>query len=111
MVAFVAITDFEISHEYALLPKLPVASSLPSLENDTQDTESACWRGEPMGWPFSRFHNCAVWSSDTLARIQPSGEIAMPVTVFVCLVKTAVCCQVVVFHVLIEQSDDPDMRI
>jgi hypothetical protein len=57
-----------------------------------------------MGRPCSRFHNCAVLSQDTLARIGPFGDIAILRTERVCPVKTWICCQVVVFHVLIEQS-------
>jgi hypothetical protein len=63
---------------YALLSQQPVANCFPSVENDTQYTGSVCWRGEPMNWPFSRFHNRAVLSYDALARIRPFGEIAMP---------------------------------
>src|SRR5882757_7853994 len=91
-----------ISHVYALLSSHPVASSFPSLEKDTQLTPSACWRGEAIGWPLSRFHNRAVSSQDALARIRPLGDIAMSQTWQVCPVKTWICCQVVVFHVLIE---------
>jgi hypothetical protein len=71
-------TITEISHVYALLSEQPVANSFPSVENDGHSTTPVCWRGEPMGWPFSRFHNRAVLSSDALARIRPFGEIAMP---------------------------------
>jgi hypothetical protein len=62
-----------------------------------------------MGWPVSKFHNRAVLSSDALARIRPFREIAMPQIVSVCPVHTAICCQVVVFHVLIEESHDPEI--
>src|ERR1700712_5057038 len=101
----------DTSHMYALLSSQPVASSMPSVENDMHLTGSSCWRGEPMGWPVSRFHNRAVLSYDALARIRPFGEIAMPQTVLVCPVQTAICCQVVVFQVLIEQSPDPEISV
>jgi hypothetical protein len=105
-----SLTMVETSHMYALLSTQPVTSSLPSVENDVHFTLCSCRRGELMGWPVSRFHNCAVWSQDALARIRPFGEIAMPMTPLVCPVKT-ICCQVVVFHVLIERSSDPEISI
>src|ERR1700709_939309 len=98
------LTTVETSHRYALWSSHPVASSMPSVENDVHLTVLSCWRGEPMGWPVSRFHNRTVLSYDALARIRPFGEIAMPQTELVCPVQTVICCQVIVFHVLIEQS-------
>src|ERR1700710_1956289 len=95
-------TIAEISHVYAFVSQKPVANCFPSVENDGHSTASACWRGEPMGWPFSRFQSRAVSSYDALARIRPFREIAMPKTVLVCPVQTAICSQVVVFHILIE---------
>src|ERR1700709_1261867 len=106
-----SLTITDISHEYALLSQQPVASNFPSVENDTQSTGCACWRGEPMGWPFSMFHNRAVWSQDALARIRPFGDIAMPWTALVCPVKTVICCQVAVLHILIKGSYDPGPEI
>src|ERR1700710_2529582 len=105
-----SLTTAQTSHMYALWSSQPVASSMPSVENDVHLTNLACWRGEPMGWPVSKFHNRAVLSSDALARIRPFGEIAMPQTVLVCPVQTAMCCQVIAFHVLIE-SPDPDISV
>src|ERR1700710_1209943 len=64
-----------------------------------------------MGWPVSRFHNRAVLSYDVLARIRPFGEIATPLTGLACPVQTAICCQVIVFHVLIEESPDPEISV
>src|ERR1700710_1501249 len=90
----------DTSHVYALSSSQPVASSLPSGANDVHLTQSSCWRGEPMGWPVSKSHNRAVLSDDPLTRIWPLGEIPMPQTELVCPVQTAICCQVVVFHVL-----------
>src|ERR1700709_479169 len=106
-----SLTMADTSHMYALLSSQPVASSLPSGANDVHLTQSSCWRGEPMGWPVSKFHNRAVLSQDALARIRPFGEIAMPWTVLVCPVQTAICCQVVVFHVLIDKSPDPEISV
>src|ERR1700709_558510 len=106
--ASLAIAD--ISHVYALLSRQAVASSLPSAENETPSTRFTCWRGEPMGWLFSRFHNRAVLSIDALARIRPFGEITMPVTQL-CPVKMAICCQVAVFHILIDRSRDPEISV
>src|SRR5882757_3942007 len=100
-----------ISQVYALLSSHPVASSFPSIENDAHRTRFECWSGEAMGWPFSRFHNRAVWSKDALARMRPFGDIAMSQTKLVFPVKTLICCQVVVFHVLIEESVDPDISV
>jgi hypothetical protein len=73
----------EISHEYALLFQQLVASSFPSVENDTQITSRECWRGEPMGKPLSRFHSRAVLSQHVLAMIGPFGDIAIPQTLLV----------------------------
>src|ERR1700710_213267 len=106
-----SLTTAETSHMYAFLSKQPVASSMPSVENDVHLTKLACWRGEPMGWPVSRFHNRAVLSYDALARIRPFGEIAMRKTVLVWPVQTAICSQVIVFHVLIEESLDPEISV
>src|SRR5882757_2350719 len=100
-----------ISHVYALLSSHAVASSFPSVENDTQYTGPACSRGKAMGCLFSRFHNRAVPSQDALARIRPLGDIAMSQTQLVCPVKTWICCQVVVFHALIEKSKDPEISV
>src|ERR1700709_1766378 len=104
-------TTAEISHVYALLSQQAVANCFPSVENDGHSTASVCWRGEPMGWPFSRFQSRAVLSNDALARIRPFGEIAMPKTPLVCPLQTAICSQVVVFHVLIEESSDPEISL
>jgi hypothetical protein len=106
-----SLTTAEISHAYALWSVQPVVNSFPSAENDTQYTRLSCWRAEPMGWLFSRFHNRAVLSQDVLARIRPFGEIAMPLTTPVCPLKTALRRQVVqLFHVQIE-SFDPEISV
>jgi hypothetical protein len=107
----VSLTIAEISHVYALLSLQPVANCFPSVGNDTQSTASACWRGEPMGRPFSRFHNRAVLSRDALAKIRSLGETATALMEWVCSVKTAICCQVIVFHVLIDSSCEPEISI
>src|SRR5882757_1515715 len=100
-----------ISQVYAFLSSHPVASSFPSVENDAHRTTPECWSGEAMGCPFSRFHNRAVRSKDALARMRPFGDIAMSQTKLVCPVKTLICCQVVVFHVLIDSSKDPEISV
>ena len=64
-----------------------------------------------MGRPFSRFHSRAVLSQDALARIGTLGDIAMERTQLVCPFKTWICCQVVVFHVIIESSHDPETSV
>jgi hypothetical protein len=86
------------SHIYAFVSSQPVASCFPPAENDTQFKSSACWRGKQMGRPLSRFHNRAVLSCDALARMRPFGDIAIAMAMAVS--RTAVCCHLVVFHVL-----------
>ncbi|KAG1814932.1 hypothetical protein DFJ58DRAFT_478671 [Suillus subalutaceus] len=100
-----------MSHVYTFLSSQPVASSFPSDEKETLFMKFVWWRGELMGWPLSRFHNCVVLSDDVLARMGPFGDIAMAKTVPVCPSSNAICFQFEVFHVLIERSDDPDISV
>ena len=99
------------SQQYAFLSQQPVTSSSASVENNTQDTGFASWRGEPMDCGFSRFHNRAVPSNDALARIRPFGDMAMSWTRLVWPVKHAIWCQVVVFQILIDLSYEPEMSV
>jgi hypothetical protein len=81
----------ETSHVYALLSQPHVATRLPSVEKNAHDTSFACWRGEPMGYPFSKFHSSAVPSNDAPARIRPFRNIAMPRTT--AAIKAAIIVQ------------------
>lgn len=96
-----------IVHAYALWSWQPVATSCPPAENDTQDTVSACLRGELIGWLLSRFHNRTVLSCDALAKMRSC--IAMALIPAVCSFRPMICSQVEVFHVLIQWSADPDI--